>query len=156
MPETTQHIEVFAPAGILYATLWDAARYPEFLTDVIDASLVASSRPTMQHARLLQRLIRETHIDLAMQGDPPALVTWHLRGDHDWLERYDANWLIEPSTDGRSVRLDLRLDVRFRTAVPDAVVRRLLDFSVPTMLRQVRARAELVARRAEAMIRAGT
>lgn len=152
MPETSSRIEIFAPPGIVYATLWDAGRYPEFLTDVIDAQAHASSSAAMQTVRLVTRLVREIEITLSLQGEAPSLVTWRLVDGGDWLERFDVEWWIEGAADGRSVMVAMQLDIEFCAAVPEAVVQRLFDFSVPTMLRQIRARAELTARRVEAMV----
>ena len=152
VPETSSRIEVFAPPGVVYATIWDASRYPEFLTDVIDANASQSATASMQTVRLLARLVREVEITLSLQGDAPSLVTWRLIDGGNWLARYDVEWWIESAADHRSVVLSTQLDIEFCAAVPVAVVQRLFDFSVPTMLRQIRARAELTARRAEAMI----
>ena len=41
--------------------------------------------------------------------------------------------------------------MRFQLSIPDAVVRRFAELNVPTMLRQVRARAEQLARHNDQM-----
>lgn len=152
MPETSSQIEVHAPPGITYATVWDASRYPEFLTDVVDAEVTPGPTATLQRATLRQRLVREVEFSLAMEGAPNGLVTWRLVDGGGWLDRYEGAWTLTPADDNRSVTLRCHLEISFVQAVPDAVMRRLFDFAVPTMMRQVKARAELVARRAEALI----
>ncbi len=152
MPETQSQIEIHAPAGIAYATVWDASRYPEFLTDVIDVTAAAGPTASHQNARLQLRVVREVEVEIALEGEPNSLVTWRLKEGGGWLERYDAAFTIESVDGSREVVLRLHLDIDFAGAVPEAVVRRLFDFSVPTMLRQIKARAEMTARRAEAMV----
>lgn len=152
MPETTNQIEIHAPPGVVFATIWDAGRYPEFLTDVIDVASSSGPTPRHQRAKLQLRVVREVEIELALEGEPNSLVTWRLQSGGGWLDRYDAAFTLSASESGRDVTLGLHLDVAFAAAVPDAVVRRLFDFSVPTMLRQIKARAEMTARRAEIMV----
>ncbi len=149
MPQTSSRIEVHAPPGVVFGTLWDAGRYPEFLTDVIDVKVAAGAMPSLQTATLRTRLVREVTITIGMQGEAPALLTWRLRDGGGWLERYDVAFWIEDLRDGRSVQLGVEYEIEFLAAVPDAVVRRLFEFSLPTTLRQVKARAEWLQRRAE-------
>ena len=155
MAETRAEIEIHADPGVIYNTLWDVERYPAFLTDVIDAKLEAGHSQhlhrTQQHVRQHMRLVRAVQLSFEMDGDPTSFIQWRLTDGADYLRRHEGSWTIEPRLDGRTCLVIYRVEFDFLAAVPEAVVRRLLDFGVPTMLRQVKARAELMARKAEAM-----
>ncbi len=149
--ETRAEIEIHAPPGVVYNTLWDVARYPAFLTDVIDADVAQGATAHLLQVRQHVRIVRAVHLGFDLEGDPPTFVQWRLTDGADYLATHEGSWTVAPKLGGRSSGLIYRVRFSFVDAVPDAVVRRLVDFTIPTMLRQVKARAEFLARKAEAM-----
>ncbi len=153
MVDATCEIEVHAPAGVIYAVIWDVGRYPEFLSDVIDAQVHATPNANVQEAAYRVQLFREVAYRVRMVGDRPARVSWQrIAGDDTgdgYLQRNDGAWRIEPTDDGRSCRLHYELTIEFGLPLPDAMVSRLVDFNLPTLLRQMKARAEAVTRQAQ-------
>ncbi|MCO4762846.1 MAG: SRPBCC family protein [Myxococcales bacterium] len=151
MAETRAEIEIHASPGIVYNTLWDVERYPGFLTDIIDAKVKPGRSPNLQHVIQHTRIVRAVHLSFEMNGDPTNFIQWRLTDGDNYLSQHEGSWMVEPRLDGRTCAVVYRTRFEFVGAVPEAVVRRLVDFSVPTMLRQVKARAEFMARKAEAM-----
>ncbi|HAN32386.1 MAG TPA: hypothetical protein DCQ06_12395 [Myxococcales bacterium] len=149
--ETRSEIQIHAPPAVVYNTLWDMGRYPAFITDVIDSKVMAG--PSANHLQVRQhiRIIRAVELGFEVEGDPPQFVQWRLSDGADYLARHEGSWTVEPSLDSRSSSVVYRVRFAFVEPVPDAVIRRLVDFSVPTMLRQIKARAEFMARRLDAM-----
>ena len=151
MAETRAEIEIHASPGVVYNTLWDVARYPAFLTDVIDAQVTPGAHTNRQRVRQHVRIVRAVHLTFEFEGDPTNFIQWRLTDGAGYLSLHEGSWMVEPRLDGRTCAIVYRVRFEFEGAVPEAVVKRLIDFSVPTMLRQVKARAEFGARKAEAM-----
>ncbi len=151
MAETRAEIEIHASPGIVYNTLWDVARYPAFLTDVIDAHVTAGATAQLQRVHQHVRIVRAVHLSFEMDGDPTSFIQWRLTDGAEYLAVHEGSWVVEPRLDGRTCGVVYRVRFEFVAAVPEAVIRRLVDFTVPTMLRQVKAQAEFMARKAEAM-----
>ena len=147
LTETRSEIQIHAPQGVVYNTLWDIARYPALLTDVIDAKVTQGPTPNHLHARQHVRIIRAVELGFEVEGVPTQFVQWRLSDGANYLARHEGSWSVEPSLDSRSSKVVYRVRFAFVDRVPDAVIRRLVDFSVPTMLRQVKARAEFMSRR---------
>jgi ribosome-associated toxin RatA of RatAB toxin-antitoxin module len=142
-------MEVFAPPEVVFAVLWDVARYPEFMTDIVETEVAepetdsedgAGSGPT-QVVTLETQFVRTRRYTVRMEARPPLRVTWQLQAG-DGLSHNEGSWELVPHHDGRSCLLIYRLRVGFSVPVPAAVARRMIDFNLPTLLRQVKARAE--------------
>ena len=146
MAETTCDIIIHAPPEIVYTVLWDASRYPEFISDVIEADVSPNATSTAQTIHFHLQLIRTLSYSVQMQGTPVHRIDWTLAGTSEFLQEHSGSWKVEPSADRRTCRLEYFLNIHFSIAIPDAVIRRLIDFNMPTMLRQIKARAEAMTR----------
>jgi ribosome-associated toxin RatA of RatAB toxin-antitoxin module len=152
MATTTCQIEVHAQPELLWSVLWDVERYPEFISDCVDASARAlPSEPGLMQQRVDMRvqLIRPLHYSAVMTGERPTSLAWAADDTGGYLQQHSGGWTIEASTDRRTCMLAYELTVAFSLSIPDAVIRRFADLNLPTMLRQVKARAEMLARKQE-------
>lgn len=123
--------------------LWDVQRYPEFLTDVIDTVVEPGGDAHSQIVTFEVRVFRTRKFRLHLAGDGHAALQWTLvDGTH--LRQNEGEWLIEELAPGL-LRLHYRLCIDIDVAVPAAIARRMIDFNLPTALRQVKARVEILA-----------
>ena len=93
------------------------------------------------------QLIRPLSYAAVMHGQPPTLIKWQADMTGGYLKSHHGQWRIEPAADGRTCILYYELTVSFDMHIADAVLRRFAELNLPTMLRQVKARAESLARR---------
>ena len=152
MATTTCEIEVHAPPELIWSVLWDVERYPEFISDCVDAAvepLPALAQDHRQRIDMHVQLIRPLNYQAEMTGQPPLSVLWEADATGGYLQEHRGSWRIAPSADLRTCTLSYELSVAFELPIPDAVIRRFADLNLPTMLRQVKARAENLARRQE-------
>lgn len=141
---THTEIDIDAPAEVVFGVLWDVARYPEFVSDVVDAIVEPGADPHTLRATMEVQLLRVRRYTVDMVAEPPWAIRWTLeRGDS--LVRNDGAWLLSPNDDG-GVHVRYELGIEFALAVPDAVVRKMVDFHLPVMLKQFKARAEQIRR----------
>ncbi len=152
MADTRCTIEVHAQPAVVWAVLWDVERYPEFLSDTVDTVVrgaTSADGEQRQEVDFRVQLIRPLRYTAELLGRPPTRIEWHATESADYLREHRGSWAVEPTPDGRSCALTYELAVSFELPIPDAVIRRFADLNLPTMLRQVKARAELLARRQE-------
>ena len=149
LTDTHCQIQIHAPPEVIYAVLWDVGRYPQFLTHVIDAGVIENSNPEQITVELCLDMIRTFECRFDMRGHPTSRVRWWLTEAADVLESHAGGWTIEAGTNPRTCMLDYKAKIQLKEAIPDSLMGRIVDFDVPTMLRQVKARAEFVARRTD-------
>ncbi|GEM_PF-2748213 len=153
MATTTCEIEVHAPPEVIWAVVWDVERYPEFISDCVDAGVEPMENhdegARQQRIEMRVQLIRPLAYTALMTGQPPLHVRWKATSTGGYLTSHRGSWDIDPSTDRRTCTVRYMLEVHFQLPIPDAVIRRFADLNLPTMMRQVKARSELVARRQE-------
>ncbi len=140
MIETRAEIEVSAAVATAWATIWDVARYPEFLSDVIAVNVAPTQSAHELDALFEMRIFRTRSFRLRLNGEPPHRVSWTLvDGQH--LRANQGEWLLQPVA-GDRVQMAYRLQLDTAVPVPDAIARRLIEFNLPTALRQFKARIE--------------
>ncbi|MFZ4577837.1 MAG: SRPBCC family protein [Myxococcota bacterium] len=139
-------IDVAAPPEVVFGVLWDAEHYPDFMTDVIDVEVHADSEPWTQELTQFVTFIRTRHYRVRMHATPHSRIAWKLvEGEN--LAVNDGAWDLSPLDSGTRCHLTYQLQLDVTVPIPDVILRRLAEFNLPTMLRQVQARAETQARR---------
>lgn len=140
MLQTTLEIDVAATPQAAWSVLWDLERYPEFLTDVMDVRLSDAAFGEPRIAAFEVKLFKARRFRVRVWGEAPHFIAWQLiDGEH--LRQADGRWDVLPLGGGR-VRLCYQLDVELTIAVPQAIAKQVADFTLPSLLRQVRARVE--------------
>lgn len=140
MIQTHLEIDVASSPQAAWAVLWDLERYPEFLTDVMDVRIDEAAAGDARVAAFEVKLFKARRFRIRVWGDEPHFIAWQLiDGEH--LRQADGRWDVFPLGGGR-VRLSYRLDVDLAIAVPAAIAKQVADFTLPSLLRQVRARVE--------------
>lgn len=140
MLQTHLEIDVAASPGAAWSVLWDLERYPEFLTDVMDVRVDNPAHGEPRVASFEVKLFKARRFRIRVWGDEPHYIAWQLvDGDH--LRQADGRWDVLPLGGGQ-VRLCYQLDVDLTISVPSAIAKQVADFTLPSLLRQVRARVE--------------
>lgn len=139
MFELSTAIEVSAPQELAFAVLWDVVRYPEFLSDVIDVSVEPDNPTTEMVAHYVVRSPRRLEYALRMLAEAPNRITWTLETS-DFQRQNRGSWLFSATPDGALLTLEIQME--FRTPVPDVIMKKLVEFNLPVLMRQVRARIE--------------
>lgn len=141
MVEATSDIDIDAPADVVFAVLWDAARYPDFMTDMVDASVQPGGSETEQIVVNRVQFIRSRTYSIRMRAESPLHISWALiEGEN--MNINEGFWRIDPVTEGTGCHLTYLLRIDLAIKLPQAIASRLASFNMPTMMRQVKARAE--------------
>ena len=138
--ELTTAIEVNAPHELAFAVLWDVERYPEFLSDVVDVVTEPGGSATEQTVHYVVRSPRKLAYSLRMQAQAPDRIDWTLV-DSDFQRQNRGSWMFTQAPDGALLTLDIQME--FKMPVPDVIMKKLVEFNLPILMRQVRARIEL-------------
>lgn len=141
MIETHAEIDIESTPERAWAVLWEVERYPEFLSDFNETTVEERPDPLHQVVLFEMRLFRLRTFRLALHGTPPLGLHWTLV-DGSNLRHNQGDWTIEPLAEGL-LRLHYRLEIDIDIAIPDAIARRLIDFNLPTAMRQFKARIEM-------------
>ena len=140
MLNTALEIDVAADAHTAWTVLWEVERYPDFLTDVLDVSVESNGNRAEQLATFDVRVFKARRFRVHMWGEAPHFVAWKLiDGEH--LRIADGRWEVSTLGEGQ-VRLAYSLDLDLSIPVPQAIARQAAQFTLPSLLRQVRARIE--------------
>ncbi|MBM4343692.1 MAG: SRPBCC family protein [Deltaproteobacteria bacterium] len=152
MIETRAEIEVASAVHRAWAVVWDIARYPEFLSDVVHVRVDPADDPLELEAEFEMRVFRTRRFRLRLVGEPPHRVRWTLvEGQH--LRANQGEWTLALAGGDRA-QMTYRLELDTSVPVPDAISRRLIDFNLPTALRQFKARIETQGAPADPPLRA--
>ena len=139
MFELTTAIEVNAPQALAFEVLWDTQRYPEFLSDVVDVTLEPGDTPLVQIVHYVVRAPRRLEYALRMEAQAPTRIVWTLVSSD--LQRHNrGSWTFSETADGALLTLEIQME--FRVAVPEVILKKLVEFNLPVLMRQVRARIE--------------
>ena len=139
MFELTTAIEVNAPQELAFAVLWDVSRYPEFLSDVVDVSVEPGETAAEQIVHYVVRAPRRLEYTLNMRAVAPERIDWSLV-ESDLQRDNRGSWVFSHVPDGALLTLEIQME--FRMPVPDVIMKKLVEFNLPVMMRQVRARIE--------------
>ena len=132
-------IEVNVPSEHFFDLVVDFASYPAFLKDCIATQIHGQDADTWD-VEFTVRVIRNLDYRLKLVGERPGKVSWSLISGRQF-ERNDGAWTIE-AIGPESTRVTYCLDVAIYTFVPKAIMDRLIQFTLPSMLKQWAAQAE--------------
>ncbi len=141
MFEARSDIDIDTPAEALFDVLWDVAKYPDFMTDMVDSWAEPGATPLEQIATHRVQFIRSRTYTVHLKAEPPTRISWKLvQGEN--MRINEGHWLIQPRPDGAGCTLEYVLRIELALKLPDAIVKRLTAFNLPTMMRQIKAHAE--------------
>lgn len=143
MTETaTEQTTIAAPPSHVWAVAIDVERYPEWVRDIKEASIVdrdAEGRPAQVEFRAAA-IGRSTHYTLAYDyTDAPAVMSWSMvKGDLQ--KRIDGSYHFSEAADGGT---DVRYDLLIELIVPlPGFVKRRAEVRILNTLKELKQRAE--------------
>lgn len=139
MPAAESSVEVNVPPAALMAVITDFARYPEFLPEMVEAT-VLSHTDRVWTVRFAVRVIRKLEYTLKLVQDTDLSLSWTLV---DGVFRSNnGGWTLEALAGGTRTRAAYRIDLDVGMFVPGSVLKTLVGQSLPATLEAFRKRAE--------------
>jgi ribosome-associated toxin RatA of RatAB toxin-antitoxin module len=132
-------IDIDVPVEKFYELITDFERYPEFLSDVLDARILSREEESYR-VEFTVRVIRKVEYTLVLTGVPSERLTWTL-GKPGLFKSNEGGWWLESLGDTKT-RATYRLAVSVSAFVPKAITKRLVSFTLPEMLQQWKGQAE--------------
>ena len=138
--QVSRSIDVKVPTDILMAVLCDFERYPEFVSNVLNAKLQErfDNRWRVWFEVILFRRNLQYALDLSKSDE--FHLTWKLV-QGDWMSKNTGSWSLTP-IDERTTRAVYSIQVTIEGILPHAVSSLLIDASVPRLLRDFKRHAE--------------
>ena len=138
MARLERSIIVKTPRDHLFEVITDFERYPEFLPEIKDITIV-SSRGTRYEVEFQVEFVKRFTYTLQLSATPPEKLRWTmLSGD---FRKNEGGWLLKALSDYETEAIyDLDLDIGFH--VPTTITRKVSEFSLPATLKRFKERAE--------------
>src|SRR5918996_6406442 len=138
MPAATRSIVIDAPVEKVFQVVTDYDRYAEFLPEVKRVSSKRSGNQVEVHYEV--DVIKRIQYTLRMQEEPPHRVTWSfVKGE--MMKDNHGSWALEPGGEGKT-KATYTIDMALGPLVPKAIVKALVEGSLPKMLDAFKRRAE--------------
>lgn len=123
MIQCNAQIEIFAPAEVVFAVLWDVESYPDFLTDIVDAQIDTTPEPFVQDCTFRVTFIRSRTYSLQMRGQPGRRLSWTLLDGENMLTN-EGQWQLRPTADERSCHVSYELNLDLAVVLAQAVLKK--------------------------------
>ena len=139
MPAATRSIVIDAPVEKVFRVVSDYDRYAEFLPEVKRVSTSERSGNEVKvHYEV--EVIKTIKYTLKMREEPPHRVTWSFVTGEVMKDNH-GEWVLEPSGDAKT-KATYTIEMALGPLVPKAIVKALVEGSLPKMLEAFKRRAE--------------
>lgn len=135
----SRSVVIDAPIEKVFQTITDYDHYAEFLPEVkrVSSSDRAGNRAQVHYEVEVMKTI---HYTLQMEEEPPRRVVWSfVKGD--FMRDNRGSWELEPAGEGKT-KATYSIDMTLGPLVPKAIVKALVETSLPKMLEAFKKRAE--------------
>ena len=139
MPAATLSIDINAPREKVFSVLSDYARYGEFLPEVKNITVVSKAKleTVVEYEVQIVKRIRYT---LRHLHQPPGKISWtFVKGD--FIKDNRGSWELK-AVDETHTRATYTIEMKLGALVPNAVVKALVEKSLPALLSAVKKRSE--------------
>lgn len=140
MAGAERSIDINAPIDVVYKTIVDYEKYPEFLKDVSGARVVQRLADGVVLEETIN-LMKTVTIQIKIVETPNTGIRWSLHGDGGLLKKNDGGWRLEDLGGGRT-RATYFLEVAVGVWVPGKIVDSLTGTTLPATLEAFKKRAE--------------
>ncbi|MBI2068142.1 MAG: SRPBCC family protein [Deltaproteobacteria bacterium] len=138
MTQASETIFIEAPAKTVYDIIMDFEKYPDFLPDVKEASLLSKKGNSLEVEFEIQ-VIKKINYSLKVSGTPGKKVAWSLlKGD--FFKKNDGGWSLKEKN-GKT-EATYSVDIDFGIFVPSMITSKLIGSNLPGMLRRFKERIE--------------
>ena len=140
MAAATQSIVIQAPLEKVFRVVTDYERYAEFLPEVkrVSTSERSGNRVKVHYEVEVIKRIRYT---VQLIEEPPHRVSWTLV-EGEVMRDNRGSWLLETSGEGKKTQATYSIEMALGPLVPKAIVKALVETSLPKMLEAFKKRAE--------------
>ncbi len=138
MPRAEHQVLIDAPVEKVFAIITDYERYPEFLPDMKEVT-VLDRNDGVAKVRFELELIMRVSYTLRLVESPPFGLSWTLEEAKMMVENV-GGWTL--AREGERTRATYALEVKLRGLIPKSVSTRLLGTTLPQTLDRFKARAE--------------
>lgn len=139
MSLVTESIEIKATPQQCYDVITAYENYPEFLTEIKQATVSGKSKAGATVTYSLE-LIKKISYTLKMAHKSPKSVTWQLiKGD--LMKKNEGEWLLAEIKKGWT-RATYKIDIDLGLFVPSMISKRLVGSSLPAMMQAFKKRIE--------------
>ncbi|NIP13504.1 MAG: hypothetical protein GWM88_01680 [Pseudomonadales bacterium] len=142
MPRVERSIDVAAPVSCVQNVICDFERYPEFVPFMERAEVVGIDGEK-RRVRFTLNLVARLSYTLELEPRDGSGLAWTLVEGP--FVRNDGAWHLD-ALEGGGTCATYGVDVELKRFLPGFVERRLVEESLPAMLRAFRDRAEAAAR----------
>ncbi len=139
MAGAERSIDIDAPIEVVYKTVTDYEKYPEFLKDVTGARIIQRLPDGVILEETLS-LVKTVTIQIKIVETPNSGIRWALHGDGGLLKKNDGGWRLEDL--GGRTRATYFLEVAVGMWVPGKIVDSLTGTTLPATLEAFKKRAE--------------
>jgi ribosome-associated toxin RatA of RatAB toxin-antitoxin module len=116
----------------IYQVLTDFESYPKFVEGVDDLVVLEKSEQYVK-ARYSLNMIKKFQYVLEIRLEAPHQVSWtFLEGS--LFKKNDGSWKLTPLEDNKT-QVDYSLDVEFKLFAPKTIIKKLVETSLPNMLK---------------------
>ncbi len=139
MAHATESIEINCPPQQLMSVITDFGRYPEFLSEIVDARIL-SEEPGVWEVAFALQIVRRLEYTLRLERTTPLKIQWCLV---EGIFRVNTgSWTLE-SLDGGSRTLAVyEVETQVGMYVPRSLMKTLVSRGLPDMLGRFKTRAE--------------
>lgn len=139
MPRAEQELVVNTSIDRLFAVIVDYERYPEFLPDMKQVT-VLSRQDGVSVVRFELELIMRLAYTLRLIEDAPASISWTLE-EARMMASNVGGWRLEALDENRTKAI-YGLELKLRGLIPKSVSTRLIGSTLPETLHRFKDRAE--------------
>jgi ribosome-associated toxin RatA of RatAB toxin-antitoxin module len=139
MAEASRSIVIDAPPEKIFQVITDYDRYAEFLPEVrrISTSDRKGNEVKVHYEIDVVKTIKYT---LKMDEQPPHRVQWSfVQGE--FMKDNRGSWTLESAGEGKT-KATYSIEMKLGALVPNAIVKALVETSLPKMLEAFKKRAE--------------
>ncbi|MBI2981529.1 MAG: SRPBCC family protein [Deltaproteobacteria bacterium] len=139
MPKVSETIVVDVPPKKIYEVALDFEKYPEFLSDVKEAT-VQNGRSKSLIVDFDIKVIKSVQYTLKVTGTPYKSIRWELiKGA--LFKKNNGEWNFKEEGKGKT-RATYMIDIDFGLFVPSMITSRLIGSNLPSMMKKFKERAE--------------
>lgn len=139
MPRVEESIVVDVPPKVIYEVALDFEKYPEFLSDVKQAS-VQNRKGKSLIVDFDIKVIRSIQYTLKVTPAPYKNIQWDLlKGD--LFKKNRGEWTFKEEGKGKT-RATYSIDIEFGLFVPSMITSKLIGSNLPGMMKRFKERVE--------------
>ena len=144
MPKVNREKRMDVPAGMLARAILEFESYPEFLDEVVSATLQPGGTDTVQTVKFELEVIKKFSYTLQFDIKGKEEIAWKLV-DGNFFKINDGKWVLK-AVDDNSVDVTYELEIGFGFLVPGFIAKKLTEVNLPRMFDSYEERARKLAK----------